>query len=356
MKLLDTIKNALFEVEYVEVKEDGKADEKKEKQKEEKADKPIAKKIILNSRKDKHKVPEEIKPEEPAPVQTEMVTDIENTSEDIIIPEIEETRTSFKIMDDNDFKVESDYPVEDTYPKVEEPKSVEVINNEPIEERIIYRQEPKEKAPYGIDETSKNLIHDYGKAYEKKEEKTGFKPSPIISPIYGVLDKNYRKEDVRDKKEVRLSSYSKENFNVDDVRKKAYGDLEENKKPIVEEKVEDKVVVEEDDNLLVDLSKDDEKPSIKEVTMGDALEYFQDLGLEYNVDYMDASKEKASGRRVKDNYDEEPELFAIEEEPKEEATPDVKEEVKPPVVNNDIDVENDDNLFDLIDSMYDEEK
>ena len=28
---------------------------------------------------------------------------------------------------------------------------------------------------------------------------------------------------------------------------------------------------------------------------------FEDLGLEYNVDYLDASK-KASGRRVKDDY------------------------------------------------------
>ena len=37
--------------------------------------------------------------------------------------------------------------------------------------------------------------------------------------------------------------------------------------------------------------------------MGDALEYFEDLGLEYNVDYVDASN--TVGRRVRDNYDEE---------------------------------------------------
>ena len=92
--------------------------------------------------------------------------------------------------------------------------------------------------------------------------------------------------------------------------------------------------------------------------MGDALEYFQDLGLEYNVDYVDASKERASGRRVKDNYEDSPEMFSVEEKKEEKVESIPKVEDKPPVISNsnDIDVENDDNLFDLIDSMYDEEK
>ena len=112
---------------------------------------------------------------------------------------------------------------------------------------------------------------------------------------------------------------------------------------------------EEDSNLLVDLSKDESKPSIKEVTMGDAMEYFDDLGLEYNVDYKDASKEKAVMRRSKDNYDDKPELFAIDDKDKDKEINENKVVEKEPVVNNStIDVENDDNLFDLIDSMYDE--
>ena len=52
----------------------------------------------------------------------------------------------------------------------------------------------------------------------------------------------------------------------------------------------------DDNNLLVDLSSDVSKPAVKEVTMGDALEYFEDLGLEYNVDYKDNSIERATGR------------------------------------------------------------
>ena len=61
--------------------------------------------------------------------------------------------------------------------------------------------------------------------------------------------------------------------------------------------------MDDDENLLVDLTIDDDNPFVKEVTMGDALEYFQDLGLEYNVDYVDAGKEKST-RRVKEHYEE----------------------------------------------------
>ena len=106
--------------------------------------------------------------------------------------------------------------------------------------------------------------------------------------------------------------------------------------------------------------------------MGDALEYFQDLGLEYNVDYVDATK-KATGRRVKDNYEELKQEktdnvdSSSEKKPnnvdsssekkhnnvddlskKEKEEKDTKEEIKKS--------DDDDNLFDLIDSMYKEEE
>mgnify|MGYP003309718670 CR=1 FL=1 len=169
--------------------------------------------------------------------------------------------------------------------------------------------------------------------------------------IYGILDKNYKKEDVVTKKEVRLtSSYAKENLSLDDVRKKAYGSLSDDiAKELEEEKKNTTFEVDKKDdseNLLVDLSNDEEKPAVKEVTMGDALEYFEDLGLEYNVDYVDASKEKATGRRS-DNYEDVPQItqeIPVVEEKKEEVTE----------VNKDVNIDSDDNLFDLIDSMYKE--
>ena len=126
-----------------------------------------------------------------------------------------------------------------------------------------------------------------------------------LQACFAELKANVKKEDVVTKKEVRLtSSYAKENLSVDDVRKKAYGSLSDDLvKELSEEKKEAPFEVEKHDddneNLLVDLSNDEDKPAVKEVTMGDALEYFEDLGLEYNVDYVDASKEKGKNTLIR---------------------------------------------------------
>lgn len=57
------------------------------------------------------------------------------------------------------------------------------------------------------------------------EPKKEFKPSPIISPVYGVLNKNYQKEEIKRKTSPRV--YRSSNITIDDVRNKAYGTLED---------------------------------------------------------------------------------------------------------------------------------
>ena len=64
-----------------------------------------------------------------------------------------------------------------------------------------------------------------GNVVLEKEEKKMFKPTPIISPVYGILDKNYHKEDIVNRAEVK-DTPSKENP-IDVVRDKAYGSLED---------------------------------------------------------------------------------------------------------------------------------
>ncbi len=65
----------------------------------------------------------------------------------------------------------------------------------------------------------------YKEAYApKKEAKKHFEPTPIISPVYGVLDKNYKKDDIVDRSERPVSH---KDMTVDDVRNKAYGTLED---------------------------------------------------------------------------------------------------------------------------------
>ena len=363
MKFIETIKNALFEEEYVEVKTKPKNEKEKvqeEIEEDSKKDKPIAKKVIL-SRPKRDKNREEIKESEKiAQEYSPKVIDEEkqyDSSKSISTNAVNTTSTRHRSMeydfdDENELDYRDDFSDDDN------------ISDPAKEEKVIYRNETsKEKHPYGIDESNKNLVQDYGRAYEKKEERAGFKPSPIISPIYGVLDKNYKKEDVVQKGKSKINSYSRDSLNVDDVRNKAYGSVQkEEMHEIKNIENNNKQVVyddEDDDNLLVDLSKDEVKPLIKEVTMGDALEYFQDLGLEYNVDYVDASKERATGRRVRENYGDEPELFAIENEKVEMRTiPKLDTRVESPKknANSELDVENNDNLFDLIENMYQEEK
>jgi hypothetical protein len=58
-----------------------------------------------------------------------------------------------------------------------------------------------------------------------KEDKKVFRPSPIISPVYGIMDKGYEKEDM-ERNDNRPSYYSSKEPNVDEIRNKAYGSLE----------------------------------------------------------------------------------------------------------------------------------
>ena len=409
MGVLDKIKNALFEVEYVEVEEPPKV-EKKKKPKEVKVEekKPIAKRVVLPGKREE-KI-EELKEEElkddnfEARPKNETIK--KTPSED------------FKYMDDNDFKVEDDYEKnepeivkvmdkeevsddynENTYYRnsredyTSKEKSLDDYYNDSRNYENSYKEEvkpkpyetKKESKPYGMDKAFSVPMYEYG-SYEKKDEKTVFKPSPIISPIYGILDKNYKKEDVVQKKDVRITtSYSRSRVSVDDVRNKALGvDMNEE---IIKQPQETTFEIDdtEDDNLLVDLTDEKGKPEVKELTMGDALEYFQDLGLEYNVDYVDASKKNNPLRRV-NSIEEETyskpsigEVLKREVQPKEVAegteqhadedtfklntkamdeenenkktTPIIKDESN--ASSKDMQ-DDDDNLFDLIDSMYEE--
>ena len=145
----------------------------------------------------------------------------------------------------------------------------------------------------------------YLKSSNEVPKGTKFKPSPIISPIYGILDKNYKKEEIVTRDKTSESEYR--DSSIDKVRKKAFG---ENKKEDKPEPVKEKKV-----------NVNNGKPGVSSVTIADADEYYNDLGLAYNEDYKDMSRVNSNKK---------------------------KEETK----KKDKD---DDNLFDLIDSMYKKE-
>ena len=386
MGVFEKIKNALFEVEYVEVDELPKKEKKvKEKEKdvpvfddkEEVIEKPIAKKIVLPGKK-------EVKVET---LEEEELIDDNFESRPIIEEKVKENlNNKFNYVEEEPV-VEEEF--ENSVPEIVKVIEEEVVKPKVYERERLYRtvysfEEPvkensfeshyginkplssRESKPYGMDRSLSVQVHEYG-AYDRKDERSGFKPSPIISPIYGILDKNYKKEDVVQKKETRFSvSHSRGNLNVDEIRNKAYGEVEKKEEIVKPEPVipttfelDDE---DEEENLLVDLSDDNDKPEVKEITMGDALEYFQDLGLEYNVDYVDASKERTTIRRCKEETlveDLQENLEdTFEEEKIDYVVPPIEEKLKTIEIKDEsngqaeVTLDDDDNLFDLIDSMY----
>ena len=322
MKLLDKLKDALFEEEEIEV-EEKEIKEKKTKKKE-------SPKKSDNTRISKVKITNYEEEEEP-PVAKKIVNE-KPIEEEEKVKEEEPASFSFPMVDDSEFTSEN-YGLKVTeIEEVREKKELDKKKVKKKEEPILYQSSKEDYVKYAESE--------YG-GYGKGKERKVFKPSPNISPIYGIIsdDSDYASE--IPEREVRLTSALRsDKINIDDVRRKAYG-------PTEEEKKEEPLEIEES----IDLRED--APKVNKVTMGDAEEYFQDLGLEYNNDYIDIKKEKENGK-LDDSEIEviNEDLPAFLQEKTEE-----KVEIKDnKIEKKDIDTEtelDDDNLFDLIDSMYD---
>ena len=299
MKLLDKIKNAIFEedeIEETEVKEpeveDLKIPFKEEVVKKIDIEKTIPKKIELPVEKE----------EEPK----------------ITVPK-REHRVTPVIFDEEDFLMEEELkPI---------PPKKEVVKEEP------------RKPLYA--------------GYKDEKQKEKFKPSPILSPVYGFVGVSPVLEQPRNDE---LSSFNemfakekKETITLDSVRKKAYGE----QVPVAKQEEDD------DLGLLYDMKQED-KPAISKITLGDAEEYFDDLGLEYNVDYKDSAKEKRSTPEEKEQ-DKKLESTEDLEITKEQLKPKTAKEIKKVTKIKDLEVPEDlseqeeadeKNLYDLIDMMY----
>lgn len=298
MGVFEKLKNVFFEEEYVEVEEPVKKKPVKEP--------VVAKKIELP----------EIKRKKEEPIVEKQIEEknINNDSKDVLDKDIIKQNNNFKFpmnFEEDDFKNDEVY-----------------VREKRVKKEVIPEEKPKEEEKkYN---TSLSGLYEGNLDTKKKKE---FKPTPIISPIYGILDKNYTKDEIVTKKEIRISS-SPKNVDLDTVREKAYGDLASDITASMYEGEEETNEEGDDKNLLYDLNSED-SPAVTKVTMGDAEEYYNDLGLEYNIDYKDNAKEKATGRRVK-------------EEPTEEDKEETKSQKEEAAIE--------DNLFDLIDSMYEDKE
>ncbi|MBQ8192688.1 MAG: hypothetical protein IJZ46_01270 [Bacilli bacterium] len=243
-------------------------------------------------------------------------------------------------------------------------------------------------------EKEKSLEDLYAKKEEPKPKK--FKPTPVISPVYGILDKNYTKDEVKiqDQSSYEIQRPSRK-VDFETVRNKAFGSLTddirnnlcENCELYQEVRITKNVdrkskSMDNDINLLSDMTED--------VSLGDAEDNYFDFGVSYevptrreegttviNADKVEVEVEVNNEIKIVNHNDEESSAEKIE----------VKEKVenKLPVDNDDklfedtkefekishdeesiddilgnvedisSDLDNND-IFNLIDSMYDEEE
>lgn len=147
-------------------------------------------------------------------LEKERKLDIQNTNNDLSERELFKSEKTFNFpMDigDNIFDDEKDEPKEESRSSIKEEKNIYARPLNRTNSRVTER------------------MTSYKSTVEKKEEPKKFRPSPVVSPIYGVLDKNYSVDDVVDNSlsKTKEFSYEKKIVDFDSVRNKAYKELDE---------------------------------------------------------------------------------------------------------------------------------
>ncbi len=180
------------------------------------------------------------------------------------------------------------------------------------------------------------------KDYKEVTEKKKFKPSPIISPVYGILNQDYKAEDIVNRSDTTID--------IEEVRKKAF-EMPREEKVVVSE-VAKKIEIEE---KPVEKKKE-EKEEVLEPIDEPVVTFFEEKDSEVNNkdDYktIDDLLESASEEIPLEDTLELPKtnnLDAIEEELEKIETPKKEEKTA-----ENLDDTLDSDLFELIDSMYEE--
>lgn len=220
MGLMDKVKKILFDEDVIEVPVD--SDELPERTpKKVKRDEPVEKKGVIEYHNDEEEIEED-------------------TIKEVIIPKEEpvEEKKKFNFPEDIDF--EPELPSRS--------RNYDDIDLSFREEKEVIKSEPKRDFNI-FDEPvrSQKEVKDYRKMLSEdgsKNEKKPFKNTPVISPVWGILDKNYKPEEIVEKKEV----LNKINTGA---MPRSYGPVSYNDQPLPTAKK--KPVVEESTSLKEDL-------------------------------------------------------------------------------------------------------
>lgn len=243
MKLFDKIKD-LFMDEIAE--EDELELEEEEKPEYKEPPKDVLPKVMRETLKEEEKVELKVKPEEF--IKNEKQNDFHSTKEEL------PKKFNFPI----DFETE-----------------------------IPSRNSRNNNANINVLKVEKENTRKVVELYPKKEEpkvKPKFKATPVISPVYGILDKNYTKEEVKERtEESSLMKRPSKKVDFETVRKKAFGNLaDEIKDNLICENCElykevKKISALKEDDLLYDMTVDDDS----EVTIEKAYDNYEEFGVAY---------------------------------------------------------------------------
>jgi len=258
------------------------------------------------------------------------------------------------------FKREVEEPVVSSSKEFREVK--EVKSNQSVEdlsERELFKSESTFKFPAfdeaEFEQTMPKTRPTNIMAYEKKKEKPRrveysryertetvpqerkkFKPSPIISPVYGILDKDYKPEDIMPKKKD-TDIVRPKVLDVDSVRRKAFGTLEDDiEKTLVEptvsfyEEPEEVKLARKEETLKKELEEKVKTiDELLEDSVTDEIPVSLEATKEMNIEEIENELDK---------YEEEETLAILD------GIDDVEPDLEEDTLESD--------LFDLIDSMY----
>ena len=290
MGLLNKIKGILFEeVEEDEVVSTPKSEEKK----------PIAEKI-----EPQRKVEEPVEKSVPKVTAPVKETKTENLNERDLFKS--DNISPFFDFDEEEFSNMS---------RVQKPKTTNVME---------YERKKRVEKRYDMGNFSKIERTD---VVEKKK----FKPSPIISPVYGILNEDYKPEDIKSKTDNVVNT----GLDFNSVRKKAFG----------EETLGEPEATYYEESVTVKVKENEEEKQQKVKAIDELLEDTSDVTIDVD------EKNSVEDKNDKEATDEVADYERIDKDLEEvTAKCDVnKTEMKK--VEDDDTLEND--LFDLIDSMYD---
>ena len=290
MGLLNKIKGILFEeVEEDEVVSTPKSEEKK----------PIAEKI-----EPQRKVEEPVEKSVPKVTAPVKETKTENLNERDLFKS--DNISPFFDFDEEEFSNMS---------RVQKPKTTNVME---------YERKKRVEKRYDMGNFSK---------IERTEvvEKKKFKPSPIISPVYGILNEDYKPEDIKSKTDNVVNT----GLDFNSVRKKAFG----------EETLGEPEATYYEESVTVKVKENEEEKQQKVKTIDELLEDTSDVTID--VDEKNSVEDKNDIEATNEVADYE----RIDKDLEEVTAKSDVNKTEMRKVEDDDTLEND--LFDLIDSMYD---